>query len=246
MSQLQLAQVSGYSQRHISFLEIGRSRPTRGAVLVLAEAVCDSLEERNAMLRAAEFADEYPRSTLDGEELQRVLATCRRTLDGLAPFPAILIDARWDVLASNSAAIAFFGQFQRERLWEGAERNAMRTHFEPGGLRPFIVDWPRVAHHFMTKVRLRLLVDSNNEVADGIARDFGEEVNAFAQERCLHHRNCAWSEPLSLPNFVRRDERPPRPNRRGFADRGLRPGRQRNAPAFRSVRGSGKRQRQAR
>lgn len=183
ISQLQLAHITGYSQRHISFLEIGRSQPTRGAVLALAEAVCDTLEERNAMLRAAKFADEYPRSPLDAEELQRVLATCQRTLDGLAPFPAILIDARWEVLAVNSAAIAFFGQFQRQRRWEGGEQNALRTHFEPGGLRPHIVDWPRVAHHFMTKARLRLLQEPTNDVAAGIVRDFGKEVSALSVER---------------------------------------------------------------
>ncbi len=135
------------------------------------------------MLRAAKFSDEYPRSPLDAEELQRVLATCQRTLDGLSPFPAILLDARWEVLALNSAAIAFFGQFQRERRWEGGERNAMRTHFEPGGLRPHILDWPRVALHFMTKVRLRLLNEPSNDVAVGIVRDFGEEVSALAPER---------------------------------------------------------------
>src|SRR5882672_5501676 len=66
LSQLELASVAGYSQRHISFLESGRSHPTRGAVLVLADALCDTLEARNSLLQAARFADEYPASALGG------------------------------------------------------------------------------------------------------------------------------------------------------------------------------------
>jgi transcriptional regulator with XRE-family HTH domain len=178
LSQLQLASVTGYSQRHISFLELGRSNPTRAAVLVLADALCESLEARNALLRAARFADEYPASPLDGDQLKLAMDACRRTLKALRPFPAVLIDRQWNVLGANRTANAFFGQLQTTRSpWTGDAANGMRTHFEPKGLRPYILNWPEVAQHFMVRVRLRLLAEPGNEVARGIVRDFGGEVD---------------------------------------------------------------------
>jgi transcriptional regulator with XRE-family HTH domain len=177
LSQLQLASVTGYSQRHISFLELGRSSPTRSAVLVLADALCETLEGRNTLLRAARFADEYPASPLDGGELKLALDACRRTLKALRPFPAVLIDRQWNVLGANRTAMAFFGQFQTRSRWTGHAANGMRTHFEPKGLRLHIVNWPEVAQHFMVRVRLRLLAEPANEVAAGIVRDFGREVD---------------------------------------------------------------------
>lgn len=183
LSQLQLASVTGYSQRHISFLELGRSSPTRTAVLVLADALCETLEARNALLRAARFADEYPASPLDGGELELALDACRRTLKALRPFPAVLIDRQWTVLGANRTAMAFFGQFQTARSrWTGHAANGMRTHFEPKGLRPYIVNWPEVAQHFMVRVRLRLLAEPANAVAAGIVRDFGGEVDGLAAD----------------------------------------------------------------
>jgi transcriptional regulator with XRE-family HTH domain len=197
LSQLQLADIAGYSQRHISFLELGRSAPTRGAVLTLAEVVCASLEERNALLRAARYADEYPESLLDGEALEFVLDSCRRTLNALSPFPAILVDRRWEVLALNATAAAFFGQFQASRRWQGAQRNAMRTHFEPGGLRPHIANWPEVARHFMIKVRLRLLDDPSNDMAAGIVRDFADEVGVLSADRSRDSGDVAFTVELA-------------------------------------------------
>ena len=178
LSQLQLASVAGYSQRHISFLESGRSQPTRGAVLVLADALCDTLEARNGLLNAARFADEYPASPLEGEALRLAVAACRQTLDAMTPFPAVLIDRQWTVLGANRAAIAFYSQFQPNGRWTGPAANGMRTHFEPDGLRPFIANWPEVAQHYMVRVRLRLLEDPTNAVARGIVADFGDEVAA--------------------------------------------------------------------
>jgi transcriptional regulator with XRE-family HTH domain len=178
LSQLQLADVTGFSQRHISFLESARSHPTRGAVLTIADALCDSLEARNALLRAARYADEYPASSLTSEPLKLALDSCRQTLKGLSPLPAILLDREWKVLAANRNATAFFARFQDSASpWTEQERNAMRTHFEPNGLRKHIVNWPAVAQHFMLRVRLRSLDDPSNEVAAAIVRDFGLEVD---------------------------------------------------------------------
>jgi transcriptional regulator with XRE-family HTH domain len=184
LSQHQLAGVTGFSQRHISFLESARSHPTRGAVLTIADALCDSLEARNALLRAAQYADEYPASALTSERLKLTLESCRQTLKGLSPLPAILLDREWKVLAANRNATAFFTQFQDPALpWTEQERNGMRTHFEPNGLRKHIVNWPEVAQHFMLRVRLRSLDDPSNEVAAAIARDFGSEVDKLATSR---------------------------------------------------------------
>jgi hypothetical protein len=73
----------------------------------------------------------------------------------------------------------------------------MRTHFEPGGLRPHIVNWPEVAQHFMIKVRLRLLDDPSNDMAAGIVRDFGDEVSALPADRSRDSGDVAFTVELA-------------------------------------------------
>ena len=106
-SQLALALQSGVSQRHVSFLESGRARPSREMVVQLTSALDVPLRQRNAMLLAAGFAPVYRESNLAAPELAPVRQAIDRMLKQQEPYPAVVIDRLWNLLQANDAANAF-------------------------------------------------------------------------------------------------------------------------------------------
>jgi transcriptional regulator with XRE-family HTH domain len=106
-SQLALALQSGVSQRHVSFLESGRARPSREMVVQLSSALDVPLRQRNTMLLAAGFAPVYRESGLGAPELAPVRQAIDRMLKQQEPYPAIVIDRLWNLLQANEAANAF-------------------------------------------------------------------------------------------------------------------------------------------
>ncbi len=147
LSQLALALESGVSQRHLSFLESGRARPSRSMILQLSETLDVPLRERNDWLLAAGFAPVFPARPLDDPQMAQVLAAVRRMLENHEPFPAIAIDRAWNIRLANAPfdkLVAMLG----DELWArigGAERNLMRLFFHPHGIRPFVVNWKAIA-----------------------------------------------------------------------------------------------------
>ena len=112
-SQLELSLDAGISQRHLSFIETGRSVPSRETLLQVAKALDIPLRERNALLLAAGYASVYPETAWDAPEMAAINAALRRMLRQHEPFPAIVIDRYWDVVLTNDAAPRFFGQLHR-------------------------------------------------------------------------------------------------------------------------------------
>src|SRR5262245_49867123 len=106
-SQLALALQSGVSQRHVSFLESGRARPSREMVVQLTTALDVPLRQRNAMLLAAGFAPVYRETNLAAPELTPVRQAIDRILKKHEPYPAIVIDRLWNLQQANEAAQAF-------------------------------------------------------------------------------------------------------------------------------------------
>lgn len=147
LSQLGLALESGVSQRHLSFLESGRARPSRTMILQLSETLEVPLRERNDWLLAAGFAPVFPARPLDDPQMTQVLAAVRRMLENHEPFPAVAIDRAWNIRLANAQfdrLVAMLG----DELWArigGAERNLMRLFFHPHGIRPFVVNWKAIA-----------------------------------------------------------------------------------------------------
>ncbi len=143
LSQLELALASGVSQRHISFLESGRSRPSRNMILVLSETLGVPLRDRNGWLSAAGFAPAYPARSLDDPQMRQVLAAVRLMLTSHAPFPAIAIDRAWNIKMANTPFDRFMEMLGPD-IWKrigGDTRNIMRLFFHPEGIRPYIVNW---------------------------------------------------------------------------------------------------------
>jgi transcriptional regulator with XRE-family HTH domain len=106
LSQLDVSLDAAVSARHLSFVETGRSKPSRELVLHLAEHLDVPLRERNALLLAAGYAPAYRETPLDAAAMAPVRAALDKILAGHEPFPALIVDRRWDVVSANSPALA--------------------------------------------------------------------------------------------------------------------------------------------
>ena len=110
MSQLDLAAAAATTPRYMSFVETGRSQPSREMVLRLAAALDVPLRDSNGLLMAAGFAPIYPEHDLDHPAIERVIAALDRVLDQHDPYPAVVIDRRWDVVRVNTGAARLFAE----------------------------------------------------------------------------------------------------------------------------------------
>lgn len=141
MSQLALALDAGISPRHLSAIETGKAQPSREILAQLADTLKMPLRERNAILKAAGYRPAYPETDLGSEQL----AQMRRAVDAILahqePYPAFVINRRWDVLRANHAA-ARVGNF----LGGGSvHTNMIRQLFDPNDLRAHVINWEEIA-----------------------------------------------------------------------------------------------------
>ena len=111
LSQLHLANLCGVSQRHLSFLETGRANPSKGMVLALAQSLDIPLREQNSLLRSAGFSEVYTIGNLDADSHRVFRAAIEATLNQQEPYPAIVLDGRWNMVMANNGALNFFGIF---------------------------------------------------------------------------------------------------------------------------------------
>ena len=150
-SQFDLSLDAGVSQRHVSFIESGRSAPSRQTLINLAQALDIPLRERNALLLAAGYAPIYSESAWNTEEMQSVTSALARMLKQHEPFPAVVMDRYWDVLMPNESAPRFFNCFI-DLYARKSPRNMLHLMFDPAGMRPFIANWDEVARSLIQRV----------------------------------------------------------------------------------------------
>jgi transcriptional regulator with XRE-family HTH domain len=141
LSQLELALKAGMSARHLSFVETGRAHPSREMIARLADTLGVPLRERNALLIAAGYAPVHPETGLDARELAPVRRAIAFILDHQEPYPAFVLDRRWDVLAANRAA----GRIGEYLCGGSAHTNMVRRFVDPNDLRAAVVNWEEVA-----------------------------------------------------------------------------------------------------
>lgn len=147
LSQLELALTSGVSQRHISFLESGRARPSREMILRMSETLEVPLRDRNGWLVAGGFAPVFQARGLEDPQMAQVMAAVRIMLANHEPFPAIAVDRAWNVRLANGAFERLTGALGAD-IWErvgGGGRNLMRLFFHANGIRPMVVNWDVIA-----------------------------------------------------------------------------------------------------
>lgn len=174
-SQFELSLDAGISARHLSFVESGRSNPSRDMVLLLARTLDVPYRERNDLLTAAGFVPLYREVGWSDPEL----ATAQRAIDLILrhqePFPAVVMDRHWNLLSTNGAADRLFG-----RLLDGVPAlpgrpNVIRLMFHPNGLRPWVANWADVAPNLLQRVQREAV----GGVADDTTRRLLEEVRAM-------------------------------------------------------------------
>jgi transcriptional regulator with XRE-family HTH domain len=136
VSQLELALRADSSARHISFIETGRSRPSEEMVLRLAEHLDVPVRERNALLLAAGYAPRYPETPLDDPSMDALRQGMERLIQGYEPYPALVVDATYTVLAANRGITMLLEGVCESLLTPPL--NAMRLTLHPEGLAPRI------------------------------------------------------------------------------------------------------------
>lgn len=153
-SQSALAEQAEVSTRHLSFLETGKSTPSREMVLVLSSALELPLRERNVLLGAAGFAPVYRESALDSPAMSDVRRAIDLLLSHHEPFPAMVFDPLWNVVKINQGAGALLGALVTPDPEIGTvAANGVRFLFHPKGARPYIENWTEVATYVLEQLR---------------------------------------------------------------------------------------------
>jgi len=150
-SQIELSLDAGISQRHLSFIEIGRSVPSRETLIGIATALDIPLRDRNALLLAAGYAPIYAETDWDAGQMRSVTGALKRMLRQHDPFPAVVMDRYWNVLIANESAPRFFSGFV-DMASRPKPRNLLHLMFDPAGMRPFIANWDQVASSLIERV----------------------------------------------------------------------------------------------
>lgn len=163
LSQLDLGTLAGVTTRHLSFVETGRSRPSREMVLHLAEALDVPLRERNHLLVAAGFAPTFRESRLDDPSFAAVRTALDQVLAGHEPYPAIVVDRQWQLVASNLAALVLVEDVAPALLEPPV--NVLRLSLHPDGLAPRIGNLADWADHVLGQLRRQALITGDEDVA---------------------------------------------------------------------------------
>ncbi|WP_328552551.1 helix-turn-helix domain-containing protein [Streptomyces sp. NBC_00358] len=172
VSQLELALRAGSSARHISFVETGRSRPSEEMVLRLAEHLDVPVRERNALLLAAGYAPHYPETSLDDPSMEALREGLERLIQGYEPYPALVVDATYDVVAANRG-IALLLDGVPERLL-APPLNAIRLALHPEGLAPRIRNLRAWRDHLLAQMDRQIALRRSPRL-----RALYEEVAAY-------------------------------------------------------------------
>jgi transcriptional regulator with XRE-family HTH domain len=151
MSQLDLAGEADVSARHLSFVETGRSHPSRELVLHLAEHLDVPLRDRNTLLMAAGFAPTYPETSLDAEEMTPVRDALDKILSSHLPFPAVVVDRHWNLVSANDTALGVLTDGVSPEM-VGPHVNTLRVCLHPDGLAPRIVNLAQYSAHLIERL----------------------------------------------------------------------------------------------
>lgn len=162
LSQLDLAIAADVSARHVSLVETGKSRPSTDMILRLADQLDIPLRDRNQLLLAAGFAPRYTQRPLEDHALAAAREAIGRVLRAHEPYPALVVDRRWNILMTNRAVDQFFADVDPELLEPPV--NLVRLGLHPRGLAPLVVNLADVRAVFRARVRRQLAVVADPEL----------------------------------------------------------------------------------
>ncbi|MFL5284064.1 MAG: helix-turn-helix domain-containing protein [Rhodopila sp.] len=173
LSQLQLALTAGCSQRHVSFLELGRTKPSREMVMRLCTALDVPLRNANELLLLAGYAPVWTETAFSALDRTPIRDALDHILAQQEPFPAVVVDRRWNVLQANPGAVALV-EFLVGPLGPGAVLNLAHSLVAPDIMKPHLSNWADVVRYFLRSVEA-------DAAADGTAGTAG------LLERLLHY-----------------------------------------------------------
>jgi transcriptional regulator with XRE-family HTH domain len=163
LSQLEFSLDVGVSQKHLSFIESGRSAPSRDMVLRLAEHLDVPLRERNVMLLAAGYAPVFPERSLDDPALKAARAAVDLVLKGHEPYPALAVDRHWTLIAANAVVPGLIGMARDLTLLKPPV-NVLRLSLSPEGLAPHIVNFAEWRAHLLDRLRQQIEVTADQRL----------------------------------------------------------------------------------
>jgi transcriptional regulator with XRE-family HTH domain len=164
LSQLDLALDAEISQRHLSFVESGRSAPSRDMVLRLAATLEVPLRERNALLLSAGFAPLYPEQALDAPAMAAARDAVERILRAHMPHPALAVDRHWHMVAANEAMPPLMAGVAEPALL-APPVNVMRLSLHPRGVAPRIANLPQWRAHLLERLRRQVAASGDRVLA---------------------------------------------------------------------------------
>ena len=186
ISQLDLALRAGVSQRHVSFLETGRANPSRPMVLALASSLDIPLREQNSLLQSAGFAAAFAEGDLDAASHKVFRDALNQTLEHAEPFPAVVLDGRWNLVMANQGALNFFGQFvdifaALEAIGSPTEFQVVRLCLREEGLKPYIGNWEALVFSFLARARRALLLNPRDPYLPELVQEIAHHPDAPAE-----------------------------------------------------------------
>lgn len=172
LSQLDLAGDAEVSTRHLSFVETGRSMPSREMVLRLADRLEVPLRERNRLLTAAGYAPMYAERALDDPALKAARAAIELVLKGHEPYPALAVDRHWSLVSYNRAVLPLLSDAAPALLQPPI--NVLRLSLHPLGLAPRIVNLAQWRAHLLARLRQQVAVS-----ADPVLAALADELRGY-------------------------------------------------------------------
>ncbi|MGX1273341.1 helix-turn-helix domain-containing protein [Streptomyces phaeoluteigriseus] len=201
VSQLELALRADSSARHISFVETGRSRPSEELLLRLADHLDVPVREHNTLLVAAGYAPRYRETPLDDPALDALRSGMERLIQGYEPYPALVVDATYNVLAANRGITMLLDGLPESLL--APPLNAMRLTLHPRGLAPRIRNLPEWRGHLLAQMERQIALHRSAPL-----RALYEEVAAYPVPRTAPETEPAEPVPyFALPMLIEHEGR---------------------------------------
>ena len=196
VSQLDLSLQAGISARHLSFVETGRSKPSSGLIMRLAEELDVPLRDRNALLLAGGFAPAYPEHGLDAPSLGAVTEAMRQVITAHMPNPALAVDGHWELIDANAALAALTGGSAAHLLEPPV--NVLRLSLHPDGIAPRIVNLGQWRRHVLARVRRQA-----DQTGDPFLAELFEELRGYPGGDAMPPTRETGAEEVVVPMRIR-------------------------------------------
>ena len=164
-SQMDLALDIDISSKHLSFVETGKSKPSRNLALKIAHSLKLPLRHRNAFLIAAGYAPEFEEIPFDGQKMKIVREALHRMLEKHEPYPAFVVNTGYKILMKNSGYDQIIKFYAGENALKKYD-NAIRILFSEDGLQPYVKDWPAVEHFLLARLWEEVVSTQNAELIE--------------------------------------------------------------------------------